>query len=79
MTDTERQDIMQPDKPDTSIMTAQEVADLFRVHRSTITRLALDGKIRSYIIGRRRLFKTGDVWSFFENQVAREFISGKDA
>lgn len=54
------------------IMTVQEVADLLRVHRSTISRYAMSGELKSYQIGNRRLFKNSDVWGFFEKQVAVE-------
>ena len=54
-----------------SILTIQEVADLLRVHRSTISRYAKSGELRSYLFGNRRLFKEDDVWSFFNNQEAR--------
>jgi excisionase family DNA binding protein len=59
------------------ILTVQEVADLLRLHRSTVSRYAQDGTLKSYIIGSRRLFKESDVWSFFDNQVAR--IASKGA
>jgi excisionase family DNA binding protein len=59
-------------------MTIDEVAELLRVHRSTVTRYALSGQLKSYELGNRRLFKREDVWAFFDNQVAREFISGKE-
>lgn len=51
------------------ILTIQEVSDLLRIHRSTVTRLAKSGEIKSYKLGSRRLFKYNDVLSFFENQV----------
>ena len=60
------------------ILTIQEVADLLRVHRSTISRYAMSGELKSYVIGNRRLFKDEDVWMFFENQAARECVSGKE-
>jgi excisionase family DNA binding protein len=53
------------------ILTIQEFADLLRLHRSTVTRYAQSGTLKSYVIGSRRLFKESDVWSFFDNQVAR--------
>jgi excisionase family DNA binding protein len=53
------------------ILTIQEVADLLRLHRSTVSRYAQAGSLKSYVIGKRRLFKESDVWSFFDNQVAR--------
>jgi excisionase family DNA binding protein len=53
------------------ILTIQEVADLLRLHRSTVSRYAQAGTLKSYVIGSRRLFKESDVWSFFDNQVAR--------
>ena len=71
---------MEPIKDhDTQILTIQEVADFLRVHRSTVSRYAKAGELRSYCIGNRRLFKDKDVWAFFENQVAWEcVVSGKE-
>ena len=63
---------------DTKILTVQEVADILRVHRSTVTRYAMSGEIKSHLIGNRRLFKDSDVWSFFENQVDRGCVFGKE-
>jgi excisionase family DNA binding protein len=63
---------------DKRIMTLGEVAELLRIHRSTISRYAKSGELRSYQIGSRRLFKSEDVWLFFENQVAPECVSGKE-
>ena len=60
------------------ILTVQEVAELLRVHRSTISRYAMSGELRSYVIGNRRLFKESDVWAFFDNQVARNCVSEKE-
>ncbi|HYX09431.1 MAG TPA: helix-turn-helix domain-containing protein [Bacteroidales bacterium] len=60
------------------ILTIQEVADLLRIHRSTVTRLAKSGEIRSYKLGNRRLFKDVDVFAFFENQVDRGYVFGKE-
>jgi excisionase family DNA binding protein len=58
------------------ILTVQEVADTLRVHRTTIYRLAKSGELKSYVIGKRRLFKEEDVWAFFENRVAHECVLG---
>lgn len=66
-------------KQDIKIMTVQEVARLLRVHRSTVSRYAKSGELKSHLIGNRRLFKESDVWSFFENQVAEEYVFGKEA
>lgn len=63
---------------DRKILTLREVSELLRVHRSTISRYAKSGELRSYQIGNRRLFKSDDVWSFFENQVAQECVSGEE-
>ena len=60
------------------ILTVKEVAQELRVHRSTVSRYAMSGELRSYLIGNRRLFKETDVWTFFENQVAQEYVSGKE-
>jgi excisionase family DNA binding protein len=67
---------MLPEKnQDIKILTVQEVADILRVHRSTVSRFAQSGfaqsgELKSYRVGNRRLFKIDDVWAFFENQVA---------
>lgn len=67
-------------KPDIKILTIQEVAETLRVHRSTVSRYAMAGELRSYLIGNRRLFKEEDVWAFFEKQRAFEgVISGKES
>ena len=60
------------------ILTVQEVADLLRIHRSTVTRLAKSGEIKSYKLGNRRLFKNVDVLAFFENLVDREYVFGQE-
>jgi excisionase family DNA binding protein len=71
---------MLPEKnQDIKILTVQEVAGMLRVHRSTVSRFAKSGELKSYLVGNRRLFKTKDVWAFFENQVAHECVFGKEA
>ena len=60
----------------TNILTIQEVAKLLRIHRSTVSRYAKSGEIKSYVIGNRRLFKEDDVWTFFDNQAASECVFG---
>jgi len=71
---------MQPARlKDIRLLTIQEVADFFRVHRSTVSRYALSGELRSYLIGNRRLFKEEDVLLFFEKQGdLGSGISGKE-
>lgn len=59
---------------DIKIWTIEEVAKLFRVHRSTISRYAKSGELKSYVIGNRRLFKENDVWMFFDNRIALECV-----
>ena len=65
-------------KQNIKIMTVKEVAELLRVHRSTISRYAKSGELKSHLIGNRRLFKESDVLTFFENQVARECFIGEE-
>jgi excisionase family DNA binding protein len=65
-------------KDTVKVLTVAEVAGLLRVHRSTISRYAKSGELKSYLIGNRRLFKSDDVWAFFENQVDRECVFGKE-
>ena len=59
-----------------SILTVDEVAELLRLHRSTISRFAKSGQLKSYKLGNRRLFKSEDVWSFFENHLSDEVHLG---
>lgn len=65
-------------KYDPEILTIQEVADLLRVHRSTITRLAKSGELKSHLLGSRRLFKKEDVYTFFDNQESPEYVSWRN-
>ena len=51
-----------------NILTVQEVADLFKVHRSTVSRYTMSGELKSHLIGTRRLFKEEDVLAFFDNR-----------
>jgi excisionase family DNA binding protein len=60
---------MQKSSQTLKILTVDEVAEILRVHRSTISRYAKAGELKSYLIGNRRLFKESDVWAFFENQI----------
>jgi len=60
------------------VLTVQEVAARLRVHRSTVSRYAQSGELRSYMLGNRRLFKESDVWSFFENQAVQQYVPGKE-
>ena len=58
------------------IMTTEEVAEFLRVHRTTVARYAKSGELKSYRLRGRRLYKREDVWEFFENQIAQEYVSG---
>jgi len=66
------------DPQNVKILTVQEVAEILRIHRSTVSRYAMSGELRSYELGNRRLFKENDVWLFFENQKAQACVSGKE-
>jgi excisionase family DNA binding protein len=72
---TERCDNMNDISQNTRILTVKEVAEILRIHRSTVSRYAMSGELRSYVIGNRRLFKESDVWAFFDNQVDRIYVS----
>ena len=78
MTSFSETDSVRNNKSDIRILTVKEVANLLRVHRTTVSRYARAGELRSYVIGSRRLFREDDVWTFFENQVAQECVSGKE-
>ena len=73
-----RESIIQNTNQPIKILTVQEVAELLRVHPTTVSRYAKSGEIRSYLIGNRRLFKADEVWAFFENQAAQECVFGKE-
>ena len=60
------------------ILTLEETATILRVHRSTVSRYAMSGELRSYLIGNRRLFKASDIWAFFENQLDRRCVFGTE-
>ena len=75
---TEPCDTMARDSQNIKILTVQEVADLLRIHRSTVSRYSMSGELRSYMIGNRRLFKEKDVLKFFDNQVDRKCVAGKE-
>ena len=75
---SERSDTMLSDNQYVKILTVKEVAHLLRIHRSTVSRYAISGELRSYVIGNRRLFKEEDVWAFFENQADRKCVFGKE-
>lgn len=70
---------MEKDAIDKNILTVAEVAKVLRVHRSTVSRYAQSGELKSYLIGNRRLFRESDVWRFFENQVDRGCVYGEEA
>jgi excisionase family DNA binding protein len=72
-------DTMQEDFQDIKILTVQEVAELLRVHRSTVSRYAMSGELKSYVLGNRRLFKCSDVWAFFENRADRKCVARKES
>jgi excisionase family DNA binding protein len=66
------------DHQNIKILTVQEVADILRIHRTTVTRYAMSGELRSYVVGNRRLFKDSDVWAFFENRADRNCVARKE-
>jgi len=70
---------MEPNQTDNiRILTVSEVAQMLRFHRSTISRYAKSGELKSYLIGNRRLFKSDEVWAFFDNQAVQKCVSGKE-
>ena len=57
------------------LLTIQEAADIGRVHRSTISRCISSGELIAYSIGKRKLIKEEDFWSFFENRIVSEYVA----
>jgi excisionase family DNA binding protein len=60
------------------VLTIGEVAEILRVHRSTVSRYAQSGELKSHLLGARRLFKESDVWVFFENLAVRQYVPVKE-
>jgi len=65
-------------EPNNRILTTQQVAEMFQVHRTTIFRLAKSGELKSYKVGSCRRFKESEVWAFFDNQEDRDCVGGKE-
>ena len=59
-------------------MTVSEVSSYLRIHRTSVMRKVVEGELRCYTLGKRRLFRRSDVEGFFENQVALESVLGKE-
>ena len=55
------------------IMTIDDVAKYLTVHRSTVGRIAKKGLIKSYRIGRRRIFQVKDVMNYLEKTISPEY------
>jgi excisionase family DNA binding protein len=60
------------------VLTTNEVAEILRVHRTTVERKADSGEIKSFSIGTLRRYLKQDIVSLFENQ-APEYASKKEA
>jgi len=59
------------------ILTLEEVAEMLRVHRSTVSRYVAAGELKSHTIGSRRLFYESDVYKFFDGRAENESVSGQ--
>jgi len=68
----------QNNQKDIRILTVQEVANILRVHRSTITPYAITGELKSYTIGNRRLFKDSDLRHTFASNLLLSGSNIKD-
>ena len=64
--------------PHPRVLTEKEVAERLRVHRSTVSRYAKSGQLKSYLLGNRRLFKESDVWTFFDNLAAQNCVESEE-
>ena len=64
------------DYPD--ILTTNEVAEILRVHRTTVERYADSGKLKSVLIGNLRRYLKQDILVLFDNQTP-EYASDKEA
>ena len=60
------------------IMTLSEVSSHLRIHRTSVMRYVVEGRLKCHSLGNRRLFRRNDVELFFENQVAPESVFEKE-
>jgi excisionase family DNA binding protein len=60
------------------ILTLAQTAEMLRVHRSTVSRYAKSGELRSHKLGSRVLFRESDVWAFFDKQAVSDCVAGKE-
>ncbi len=54
-----------------SLLTANEVVDLLRVSRRTLTRLVSEGKLPSIKVGGRRMFRHDDIAVLTTSQIGK--------
>ena len=53
----------------TKLLTIKEVADILRVHRTTVARLLLDGALPCVMVRSRKLVRLQDVHRFIDSQI----------
>lgn len=56
---------------DLKLLTMDEVAEILRVHRATVSRLLASGTLSRIEIGSRKLVRESDLRAFIENQIAK--------
>ena len=54
---------------DLKLLTIEEVAEILRVHRATISRLLAAGALPRIEVGSRRLVREADLRTFIESQI----------
>ena len=59
------------------LLTIKEVAQIMRVHRSTVSRYITSGELKAYGIGNRKLVKEEDLWLFIENRIVLEYVPAR--
>lgn len=56
---------------DLKLLTMDEVAEILRVHRATVSRLLASGALSRIEVGSRKLVRESDLRAFIESQIAK--------
>lgn len=54
---------------DLRLLTMQEVAEILRVHRATVSRMVCSGALPCVLVRSRKLIRLRDVQRFIDNQI----------
>lgn len=55
--------------PNKLLLTIQEVADILRVHRATVSRMLETGELPCVLVRSRKLIRSTDLLGFIDSQI----------